>query len=242
MYQTADLYLTPDVKLSGIILNNPYLLLLLEHFNISVPLQEKRIREVCEENYINTDVFLTFAHLYNGTDDISSITFSFGEIQTIISYLRNSHKYYTQDIYPNIQHIIKEMYQVNNHKEMVLVEKFFNGYFHEVAEHLDYEDDVVFPYISDIYQHIINQEPYQKNINYSVTEYKNHHNDIKEKLSDLKNLLIKYLPLKDDGQIRRRLLFSLSELDYDLTVHSKIEDLILIPLVEKMELHLNGQQ
>jgi regulator of cell morphogenesis and NO signaling len=242
MYQTTNLYLTPDIKMSEVILNNPYLMLLLEHFNINVPLQEQNIHEVCRENHISTEVFLTFANLYNGVNYLSSIPFSFSETQTIISYLRNSHKYYTYEIYPNIRQIIKQMYEANNHTEMALVEKFFNEYFNEVTEHLDYEDDVVFPYISGLYEHIVNQEPYRKNIHYSVTEYKDHHNDIEEKLADLKNLLVKYLPLKDDLQIRRKLLFNLFELEYDLAIHSKIEDFILIPLVEKMELHLTKQK
>ena len=73
---------------------------------------------------------------------------------------------------------------------------------------------------------------------YSVKEYRLHHDDIEEKLNDLKNLLIKYLPQKNDQQIRRKLLFSLFEVEYDLNIHSQIEDTILIPLVEKMEKHL----
>ena len=75
---------------------------------------------------------------------------------------------------------------------------------------------------------------------YAVAEYQEHHNDIEEKLNDLKSLLIKYLPLKNDQSIRRNLLFRLFELEYDLNIHSQIEELILIPLVSKMELHLKG--
>jgi len=73
---------------------------------------------------------------------------------------------------------------------------------------------------------------------YSVKEYQDHHNDIEEKLTDLKNLLIKYLPQKEDQQIRRKLLFSLFELEYDLNIHSRIEDNILVPLAELMERNL----
>lgn len=70
---------------------------------------------------------------------------------------------------------------------------------------------------------------------YSVTDYREHHSDIEEKLTDLKNLLIKYLPIRDDQQLRRRLLFNLFELEFDLAIHSEIEENMLIPLVEHME-------
>jgi regulator of cell morphogenesis and NO signaling len=121
---------------------------------------------------------------------------------------------------------------------MALVPKFFVDYFKEVKEHLDYENKVVFPYISDLYGQIISSEHSEKISKYSVLEYKEHHDDIEEKLKDLKNLLIKYLPLKHDLVVRRKLLFLLSELEYDLNIHSQIEDLILIPLVTQMESHL----
>ena len=70
---------------------------------------------------------------------------------------------------------------------------------------------------------------------YSVIKYRDRHNDIEEKLTDLKNLLIKYLPQKNDQQIRRKLLFSLFELEFDIHIHTRIEESILIPLVEKLE-------
>ena len=238
MYQTEHLLLSADTKISALILNNPYLMLLLEHFGINVPLQEKSVNEICIENNINTDLFLTFANLYNNNQFYYKDTFSYSEILTIISYLKNSHKYYTEEIYPNILGIIKQMNSANNLKEMAMVEKFFRDYFTEVSEHLGYEDDIVFPYIIDLYGKVVNPESPGTQKKYTVSEYKEHHNDIEEKLNDLKNLLIKYLPVKNDQPLRRKLLFSLFELEYDLNIHAQIEDLILIPLVTIMESHL----
>jgi regulator of cell morphogenesis and NO signaling len=238
MYQTENLHLTADMKISEVILNNPYLILLLEHFGIEVPLQEKSVTDICVENKINAELFLTFANLYNGVQYDFKDTFTFSEVISVINYLKNSHRYYSEEIYPNILSIIQQMSTTNNLKEMSLVEKFFNEYFSEVTEHLNYENNTVFPYIIGLYEQIINRDQAEGGIKYSVSEYQEHHNDIEEKLNDLKNLLIKYLPLKNDQTIRRKLLFSLFELEYDLNIHSQIEDLILIPLVAKMESHL----
>lgn len=242
MYQTENLHLIADMKISDIILNNPYLILLLEHFGIDVPLQDKSVNDVCYENKINTALFLTFANLYNGVQYHFKDTFTYLEVLTVVNYLKNSHKYYSEEIYPNILRIIQQMNSVNNMKEMALVEKFFNEYFSEVTEHLNYENNTVFPYIIGLYEQITNQNQVIGEKKYSVSEYQEHHNDIEEKLNDLKNLLVKYLPLKNDQPIRRKLLFSLFELEYDINIHSQIEDLILIPLVVKMELHLKKKR
>ena len=213
-------------------------MLLLEHFGIDVPLQEKSVNELCAENQISTELFITFVNLYNGIHFKAKNNFSTDELLTIIRYLKNSHKYYSEEIYPNILHIIKQMNKANDLKEMALVEKFFGEYFNEVSEHLSYENTIVFPYIIDLHKRITNRQKPDHQSDYAVSEYKDHHNDIQEKLSDLKNLLIKYLPEKNDQTLRRKLLFSLFELEYDLNIHSQIEDLILIPLVAKMESQL----
>ena len=63
---------------------------------------------------------------------------------------------------------------------------------------------------------------------------------LEEKLNDLKNLLIKYLPSTIKSDFRKRLLFNLYQLEKDLDVHSYLEDKILIPLVEKLEAYYNN--
>jgi regulator of cell morphogenesis and NO signaling len=238
MNQTVKFALTADLKMAEIILNNPYLLLLNEHFGINAPFQEKSVYTVCKENGLSTDLFLTFANLYNGIHYSPDEPPSFNDIMSIIGFLKNSHKFYSEEIYPELLSTIRLMAKVNDYREMTLVQKFFIDYFNEVTEHLDYEDKVVFPYVLTLYGQIMENKHPEPGVEYSVQEYKEHHNDIEEKLNDLKNLLIKYLPQKSDFAIRRKLLFDLSELEYDLVIHARIEDLILIPLVARMESHL----
>jgi regulator of cell morphogenesis and NO signaling len=239
MYQTANIYLTPGLKMSEVIVNNPYLVVLLENFGITMPLQDKTIKMVCTENHINTELFLVFANLYNGLTYTPAIPLSVNDADAIILFLQHSHRYYLKEIYPNILNAIEKMAEINKAKEMSLVQKFFVGYFDEVREHLDYEDQIVFPYIISLCNQLTHPDRQVEKSQYSVMEYTEHHNDIEEKLNDLKNLLIKYLPQQADHVLRRRLLFSLSELEYDLNIHAKIEDLILIPLVAEMESQVN---
>jgi len=239
MFHTKKIYFTPDLKISEIIPDNPYLLLFFEHFGITLPVQDKSLETVCKENGLSLGMVLTFANLFNGVTQVSDPELSFDDTKAIILYLKNSHEFYSGEIYPDILNTIEQMAEVNDSSEMSLVKKFFINYFSEVNEHLDYENKVVFPYVLDLYDQIKNGEHRKKRKEYSVVQYRDQHNDIEEKLDDLKKLLIKYLPQKNDRMLRRKLLYSLFELDYDITVHSQIEEFILIPLVEKMESHLN---
>ena len=239
MFQAQKIHFTPDLKICDVITENSYMLLFFEHFGITLPVKDKSLQTVCKENGLNLAVVLTFANLFNGVRQDSAPALSFDDTKAIILYLKNSHEFYSEEIYPEILNTIGQMAEVNHSSEMNLVKEFFTDYFNEVTEHLDYENKVVFPYVLSLYERIKKGEQRGRNKEYSVVEYREQHNDIEEKLDDLKKLLIKYLPQKDDRILRRKLLLSLFELDYDLTVHSQIEELILIPLVEKMESYLN---
>lgn len=232
--------LTADTKLSDAVSANPFLLLLLEHFDIELPLQEKTIREISADYRISPDLLMTFANLYIDLHHGIDPHFSADDISAILRFLKNSHRYYSEEIYPEILNTIGEMSQPDNRQETVMIKKFFDEYFSEVKVHLDYENETVFPYILHLHERLSGKAGKGSVRNYSVAEYREHHDDIEEKLDDLKNLLIQYLPMKEGRLMRRKLLFRLFELEHDLKIHSRIEDYILIPLVASMEEQLNS--
>lgn len=231
MYQTHKTYITPDMKMSDLIIENPKLLLLLEHFEIDFAVKDKSVEQLCSENKIDPSVFLVFGNLYNGffpdKDEINALN----DISIIIRFLKNSHKFYKHDKYPELKYFIKQLHEKHNTEDILLIEKFFNEYFEEVLEHLDYEDSVAFPYIC----RLIEDGKFAGELNFSASEYSDHHSDIETKLTDLKNLLLKHISLKNDFSLRRKFLFSLFELEFDLNIHSLIEEKILLPLVGNIE-------
>lgn len=233
MYQTHKTYITSDMKLSDLIVENSSLLLLLEHFEIDFAVKDKTIVQVCAENKIDTAVFLVFGNLYNGfypgKDEINALH----DIKSIIRFLKNSHRFYKHDKYPELKQYLKQLHEKHDTKDIHLIERFFNDYFEEVLEHLDYEESIVFPYIFTL----IENGKISKNNDFSANEYRDHHTDIETKLADLKNLLLKHISLKNDFSLRRKFLFSLFELEFDLNIHSLIEDKILMPLVSKIEIN-----
>ena len=170
--------------------------------------------------------------MYNGFNIEHLDKYTSNDILTIIDFLKNCHYYYKEEKYPEILTLIKELYTLNNSDEIKLVEKFFIEYFNEVSEHLDYEDKIAFPYFCEIANANRIEEENKK---FSVKDYRDHHTDIETKLSELRNLLLKHIAIKNDRLIRRKLLFCLFELEYDLNIHSLIEEEILIPLVQMTE-------
>ena len=240
MVQTKKMFVMPAVKMSDLISENPYLMLLLEHLGIDLVVYDKTVRELCDENGISEALFLSFANLFNGFKPSASVQYTFDDLRTIMVFLKNSHNYYLGEKYPQIRNYITQMFELNEHSAMVMVEKFFNRYFAEVTEHLHYEDEIVFSYVNSLLDCVEKKQGVALPGNFSVSVYQEHHDDIEEKLEDLKNLLLKHLPLQKDQVLRRKLLFSLFELEYDLNIHTQIEDKILIPLVEEIEHYISS--
>lgn len=233
MYQTKKTFISPNMRVSDLIFENPSLLLMLEHFDINIVVRDKSVEQICNENQINQQVFLSIANLYNGFHPVGGETLDKSDTKPIILFLKNSHRYYLDEKIPEISDCIRRLFSENNNTEIRLVEKFFDEYSQEVREHLNYEDVIAFPYFNNLGQD--NNYPGSKSTKFSAGEYRDHHTDIETKLGELKSLLLKHIPLKQDGSLRRKLLMALFELECDLTIHAVIEESILIPLTKKIE-------
>lgn len=214
---------------------SPQLLLMLEHFGIGPAFGDQTVADLCARQGIRTDLFLTFASLFTGVEPDTPSPVIPEDVPVILKFLRNGHVWYREEKLTSIRQALHRMTALNTTPGMKLAERFFDVYLTEVNEHLRFEEEVVFPYIESLFRVIDGRSDEKGSAGFAVSDYRDHHEDINEKLNDLVSLLIRYLPVEEDLRIRRELLFSLFELEHDLDIHSRIEDKILVPLVEKME-------
>lgn len=230
MFHTHKTHVKPHMKMYDLIDENNTLLLLLEHLNINFLVEDKTVEQICKENDVDLEFFLAVSGLYNGffpsNEEISAIK----DVSIVIIYLKNSHRFYLKDKYPKLREIIKQLQTKNNEKNIKFLDDFFNDYFNEVLEHLKYEDEVAFPYFAAL----ANNTGQAQTKKFSIKEYQEHHTDIESKLSDLKNLVLKHIPL-ENLSLQRKFLNNLFELEFDLNIHSEVEEMILLPLIEKFE-------
>lgn len=220
-----------NTKMSEAVSKNKYLLLVLERLGIRLGVGDKTIAEVCKEYDLNPNTFLIIANVYSkGAFIINIADFDTSDIGILVNYLNNSHGYYINEKAENISRILKSKTQQSDDEYTKAIVKFFNNYVAEIKEHFNYEETIVFPHLLEL----INSE----NINpqkYNSKLYKANHTDIEEKLSDFKNLLIKYIPSNYDNILKRNVLTELFELETDLNMHSLIEENILMPIIDIFE-------
>ena len=187
MYLTSKIYIEPDLKVTELIKENPSFLLVLEHFGVDEILKDKTIAQLCSQYNIGEFIFTAICNLYNGFNFVSHEKPDRSDIPVIIRFLSNSHRYYKNEKYPEILEYIKKLNIPDHKKEITMVEVFFNEYFVEVKEHLEYEEEIVFPYFSHLYDNLTPESEKK----FSASQNLDHHSDIESKLADLKNLLMK---------------------------------------------------
>lgn len=214
-----------------LISENYSLLLFLEHLDIDFAVGNKTVSQICREYNINLQVFLVLANMYNGFYPSREEVEKLEDIALVIRFLKNSHLYYKNDKYPELRQYIRQHYENHKTNDILLIEKFFNDYFEEVLEHLNYEEEVAFPYFCSI----SGEKHGLKQTKFSGREYRDHHSDIETKLEDLKSLLLKHITLEKHLPARRKFLYSLFELENDLRIHSLVEELVLMPMVARLE-------
>lgn len=135
-------------------------------------------------------------------------------MEKVFLILENAHRYYLDEIYPEIKFYIKKLSEINDTDDIKMVEKFFESYFSEVKKHLEYEQKKLFPML--------------RSMDFSAKGgSKIRHGDIETKLADLKNLLLKHIRLVDKNGFKRRLLSAILEFQFDLNIHSMIEENLL---------------
>ena len=226
---------TLNSRIADTIEENPRIIMVLERLGVYSGLHDKSVREVAVDHGLNPYLLLTLINVQNDQSYGWYKDLTISDIPVVIEYLKHSHDYFQNEIYTAITEDIRKMAAGECKKEIKMLELFFDNYCKEVTEHFEYENGTAFPYIEEMYENRDNDEYKNDTHLYSVGEYKSHHDDIEEKLADLKSLLIKFLTISDNFRLKRNIVLNLFELDRDLCAHTKIENSILIPLVQQLE-------
>ncbi|MDR0364344.1 MAG: hemerythrin domain-containing protein [Bacteroidales bacterium] len=214
------------MKLADLVLSNFSLLYVFPRFGIKLGFGEATVQQICQQNNISTPLFLLVCNVYTHSEYLpEKKTLTEIPLDDLTAYLTNSHKDYLEIRIPQI---INELLSITENRHRNMFDKFCEKYIADVVEHFNYEEKLVFPYISSLLSG-------EKSKNYSIEEFEKNHSDIEESLTDLKNIIIKYLPPDAGAHESQNILVDLFLLENDLNKHTLLENKILVSLVERIE-------
>lgn len=232
-----------EMKMADLVMLDIQMLSLIQRLNIPLGFRDKTIKEVCAENDVNETFFVQLANACHDADYIpkeQQLTFP---AECMIRYLQSTHKDFLTFRIPSIEKQIEELEALaDSPASTELLLRFFREYINEFQMHLDLEERTVFPYTLCLSQ-CINQKKMTTEFesrfaSYNIDRYMHEHNDIEEKLYDLKNILIKYMPPPVDSRKYSTLIHDLFHLEKELNDHTDLENKVLSPLVRLMEKEL----
>lgn len=230
-----------QMKMAEVIHLDHNLLPVINRFGISLGFGEKTVEGICREKNISTSFFLEVLNTFHDTDYFPRASLLRFPVKWLLDYLKKTHNYYLDIKVPQLEILIKELIReaAGNARNMQMIEKFFLEYRAELTDHIEREEEKVYPYINNLERALNIENPDQelrKNISlYSIEDFENEHDDVEVKLNDLKNIIIKYLPAPAEDHLCNDILFLLFQLEKDLRDHSRLEEKILVPMVASLE-------
>jgi regulator of cell morphogenesis and NO signaling len=231
-----------DFKMAEIILRNHHTLPVIQRFGINFGFGDKTVEEVCHSEEVNLDFFLEIINAFLDYDYFPQKKLQSFSVSLTVNYLKKTHENYLAEKIPFIESLINELIS-NSGKEkakFMLLKKFFKEYKEEFIAHIHREDDLVFPYALSVENAFLKKNTKVLPDIYSMQNFIGEHDNIEIKLTDLKNIIIKYLPPTGNNKLCNSILNELFELEKDLRDHSRIEEKIMVPKVLEMENYLKA--
>lgn len=214
-------------KMISLIKDNYDILQSLGCFGISLGFGDKTVKEICEQNGVDTYTFLAIVNFtINGYTDVENDDML--SVPTLLHYLEASHVYFIGYQLPSIRRELAESIDENDNLGKLIM-KLYDEYAHDIKTHMMYEEKDLFPYVNAL----LEDRPTD---NYSIETFSKNHDESSEKLKELKILIIKYMPA--DAHNNNQLMATLHDIynnEVWLTMHAMIEDNILVPAIRRVE-------
>lgn len=214
---------TSRMKMADMIASNYDLILMLPRFGIPLGFGEKSVKEVCRERGVDENFFLTVCNIYSFDDyrpddeEVAAINH-----RLVVEHLQASHRYYIEERLPHMQHHLDHVAESAGDQSSAVLKKYFADYCREVRDHVRREERNLISMLDTL----SDGEPLSK----AVTDhYVKSHDNIKDKLSDLTQIIYKYIPGERLNEEMMELVFDIMQLSRDLEKHAMIEELLLMP-------------
>lgn len=232
-----------DYKLADVIDKNNSLLPVINRLGIKLGFGDKTIKEICGEQTVNLGFFLDIINIFHNENYFPKKQLLDYPINLVTNYLSQTHQYYIEFILADIERNLKILAEQdkNEHLHIVMLQSFYIKFKDSFIHHTRHEEKMIFPYaclLDDLTNSRIEQLPDQFHEMAGI-DFEHEHSLIDEKMSDLKNIIIKYLPPFYNPIIMNALLHTLFLFEKDLKNHAQIEDRILIPKINHLKQLVN---
>ena len=213
---------TGSYTLADLIEANYKLLSVLSRMDVQLSFGDVSVEQICRRYNLSAELFLMICNISTYSDyrpDVGGL--SDDDIRRIMRYLRLSHSYYVNVSMPKIRSGVSALAgDCDDIQEKVLI-KFFDDFESEMKLHFD-EEESAFSGIDGM----LSSGGGEAELPPEVVEA---HDDLCDKMDDIKSIIIKYLPESCPTELRLEVLMEIYRLREDIRTHILIESRMLVP-------------
>ncbi len=215
---------TPDHKLSSMIEENNLLLMVIARFGISFGFGDKSVRQVCADNNVHCDTFITVCNfIANRSYNASAVS-----LPSLMQYLRSAHTYFLDFLLPAIRYKLLQSVNCTQIDDIaVLLLRFFDSYVRDVRQHMEHENREIFTYVDRLLAGEVADT-------FRIADYSVGHTSMATSLTELKDVFIRHYN-QQTNMILASALSDIMVCHQDLCSHCDIENTLFIPAVERLE-------
>ena len=219
--------------MADLIAANHTLILVVPRFGIPLGFGEKSVQDVCSQCGQDVGLFLLVCNLYT-FDDYPVPPPGAVDLSGLVPYLEASHRYYLNERLPHIVRHLTSVAGRAGEQYASVLHKFIDDYRKKVTDHFDCEEREVFPYILRLQQGTDSAESVTSRMSSHTPDFLDSHSDLVESISDLPQILYKYLPGNPMAEELNELVFSILQLSSDLEKHALLEEKVLMPYLAQL--------
>lgn len=223
----------PNDKMASLVADHYRLIQVMSRFGIRVGFGESTVKEACEANGVDCGTFLAVVNFIMDGHILSADPAHLS-LQSLLGYLKSSHTYFLEYCFPAIRRKLLDGIEIHTNDVSFLILKFYDEYVAEVRTHMEYEDRTIFAYISSRLEGALTDG--------NVTTYSEHHEQVGDKLRELKSIILKYCPENADVNLLNAALYDIYRIEQELESHCLVEDLLLVPALKKLEMADRNQK
>ena len=223
----------PHNTMREILRDNSLLVKTVGRFGLAFGFGDDTVATICTNNGVDTNTFLTVCNLLSGYPFESGSV----SLRSLTDYLKKAHSGFLEISLPRIRHHLIEAINHNTPNEVeILFMRFYDDYVVEVTRHMNYENEVVFPYVEKLISG-------QTDGKFNIARYAENHDNASNKLKELKDLFIYHYTQQENSRLSVT-LFDIVMCEKDLVAHFDIESKLFVPAVERLEKkmsHISGE-
>ena len=233
--------ITKAHTVKDVLIHNHFLEMVLERYDVLVGEQNNKIEVVAKTKGVEIDFFVEILNLFDSEKPFPKDNLLHYDIPVVLDYLERTHRYYLGKRLFELESSVHEVCG-ENHKDQylqILLQNFFLEFKTELWEHIEMEENFLFPHINFLQMAQNGYCPIEakrKLKNFSAKKFTADHNDDSEKqLSELFDILDYLFPHTHFLSPVSVLKQQLRCFEKDLHIHALVEDEVLMPKVLALE-------